>query len=125
MVTACGVDVPCPLTMQQSLSVVHGLREIRLLEHLERAFAAGLDEHLGWVVVAVDLDDIAGKTDHPLDEVLRRVGWRDEDHDVAALRILPKSYEILLASRRSWFCSVPTMLSPSTRTVCSAKAIAT
>src|ERR1700686_195719 len=32
----------------------------------------------------------------------------------------PKSYETLLARRRSWSCRVGTMLVPSTRTVCSA-----
>ena len=38
-------------------------------------------------MISVDLDDVARKSDHPLDEILARNRRRDEDDDVAALRI--------------------------------------
>ncbi len=38
-------------------------------------------------MIPVDLDDVARKPDHPLDEVLGGIRRRDEDDDVTALRI--------------------------------------
>ena len=97
--------VAIPVELQQNLSVVHGSGRYGSFKRSKGPFPSGLMRTSGGIVVAVDLDDVTGQTDDAFDEILRgSLSAESGSRCRRAAGFPPKSYEILLARSRSWFC---------------------